>query len=229
MMQRRKGFTLIELLVVIAIIAILAAILFPVFAQARDKARSASCLSNMKQIGLAVMMYAQDYDETEPPAYVGKTDPQGRPEWYYNQAAWTELILPYVKNKQVFLCPSAEKVTASNPDNIPASYVTNYWTMGAQWGFNIAAFDRPAEIINVTERNGVGWGAYWESFYSTWPSPGTPPAWNSEMFPRVAWTRHQGGCNYSFLDGHAKWMRDAEGQKIEHWVWLNNSALDPRR
>src|SRR5512144_498244 len=84
-MLKRRGFTLIELLVVIAIIAILAAILFPVFAQAREKARQISCLSNIKQIGLGVLMYAQDYDETYPFAW-GQT------------GAWYESVDPYIKN-----------------------------------------------------------------------------------------------------------------------------------
>jgi prepilin-type N-terminal cleavage/methylation domain-containing protein/prepilin-type processing-associated H-X9-DG protein len=95
---RVRAFTLIELLVVIAIIAILAAILFPVFAQARDKARSASCLSNCKQLGLATMTYAQDYDET-------------LPHWWANTRVgptyWHYWLKPYVKSKQVFVCPSA--------------------------------------------------------------------------------------------------------------------------
>src|SRR5947208_14150442 len=101
--RRGSGFTLIELLVVIAIIAVLAAILFPVFAQARDKARSAACLSNMMQIGKALMIYAQDYDE--------------KTTWFWNAGAanagkdalagyWYQLLLPYTKNVQVFICPS---------------------------------------------------------------------------------------------------------------------------
>jgi len=100
--MKRNAFTLIELLVVIAIIAILAAILFPVFAQAREKARQSSCLSNMKQLGTAVMMYAQDHDETYPQAY-----------WYKNNAGdlngyvqWSGMIRPYVKSEQVYVCPS---------------------------------------------------------------------------------------------------------------------------
>jgi len=225
-MQRRKGFTLIELLVVIAIIAILAAILFPVFAQARDKARQTTCLSNCKQVALGFMMYFQDFDEQGPIGYDTKFAWPNSYWWYWWQVSWTNLIEPYVKNRQVFLCPSGAKVTSLNPYNIPSNYCANYWVIGAQWGFSMAAFDRPAEIINITERAD---NPTWENYYATWPTPGTPPTWAAGNLSRVAWTRHQQGCNYSFLDGHAKWMRDAQGQKIEHWVWLNNSAVDPRR
>src|SRR5258707_7088365 len=90
------GFTLIELLVVIAIIAILAAILFPVFAQAREKARGISCLSNSKQIGTAIQMYAQDYDETIIPWFVGTGLP--RDEWRHDLKSWAQNLQPYIKN-----------------------------------------------------------------------------------------------------------------------------------
>ena len=93
--KKRDGFTLIELLVVIAIIAILAAMLFPVFGRAREKARTASCQSNEKQISLGIMMYAQDYDETPCPSRSNQ------------DVVWTALVKPYVKNDQVFICPSA--------------------------------------------------------------------------------------------------------------------------
>src|SRR5687768_14150296 len=102
--RHRPAFTLIELLVVIAIIAILAAILFPVFAQAREKARQSACLSNCKQIGLAVMMYAEDYDQSYP---MYTHHPKHAPMWY-------EMVQPYVKNRDVFVCPSV-RVRLSQP------------------------------------------------------------------------------------------------------------------
>src|ERR1700759_352698 len=97
----RQGFTLIELLVVIAIIAILAAILFPVFAQARDKARQISCLSNMKQTSLAILMYNQDYDETIP---LGNQEYKGEVTNY--DISWIKAVQPYTKNLQMFVCPN---------------------------------------------------------------------------------------------------------------------------
>jgi prepilin-type N-terminal cleavage/methylation domain-containing protein/prepilin-type processing-associated H-X9-DG protein len=108
---KASAFTLIELLVVIAIIAILAAILFPVFAQARAKARQAACLSNMKQVGTAVLMYAQDYDESVVPSQNGTSG--------VNLVSWPTIIYPYVKNADVFVCPAADETpTAADPKYI---------------------------------------------------------------------------------------------------------------
>jgi prepilin-type N-terminal cleavage/methylation domain-containing protein len=110
----RSGFTLIELLVVIAIIAILAAILFPVFAQARESARLTSCLSNMKQIGLALRMYSQDYDEKYPNIrYQG-----------FNHT-WKNVVLPYIKNKNVFSCPSNPYAKPKGPGTDPNDASSN--------------------------------------------------------------------------------------------------------
>src|SRR5688572_23189458 len=103
----RSAFTLIELLVVIAIIAILAAILFPVFAQAREKARQAACLNNLKQLGTATMQYVQDYDETFPFNNSGTAElpiPDGR--IYRGRLQWLNQIFPYVKSTAVYICPS---------------------------------------------------------------------------------------------------------------------------
>jgi prepilin-type N-terminal cleavage/methylation domain-containing protein/prepilin-type processing-associated H-X9-DG protein len=130
--RQGKAFTLIELLVVIAIIAIMAAILFPVFAQAREKARQSACLSNVKQLGLGVAMYAQDHDDFMPYNYA-YTWP-GQRELYY----WQDLCRPYVKNEAVYSCPSASPHTTQNylrPPGLPNPLVRDY-IANAQWGFS---------------------------------------------------------------------------------------------
>src|SRR5687768_16656834 len=112
--QRRLGFTLIELLVVIAIIAILAAILFPVFAQAREKARQTSCLSNMKQLGLAFLSYTQDYDEMAIRTFYGPSPSNTR-------CSWPVFTQPYIKNYDIFRCPSAPRDFGKTPGTMAAT------------------------------------------------------------------------------------------------------------
>ena len=123
--RRARGFTLIELLVVIAIIAILAAILFPVFARARENARKSNCQSNLKQIGTALMMYVQDYDEYTPASWLGTNDQNG--------TIWPDLLVPYTKNMEMFNCPSStikvgkDSVGKFLRTQIPYACNTAYW------------------------------------------------------------------------------------------------------
>lgn len=165
-----KGFTLIELLVVIAIIAILAAILFPVFARARENARRSSCLSNMKQIGLGIMQYTQDYDEKYPQAYWYKND-SGDAQGYMQ---WSGSIRPYVKSSQLFVCPSDTNggLPPTNPPDpnfssdlngldaqVPRiSYTVNAVVMPRKRRtvdpanvVNLSAVESPASVIMVAE------------------------------------------------------------------------------
>ena len=127
----RKGFTLIELLVVIAIIAILAAILFPVFAQARAKARQTACLSNLKQVGLGVTMYTQDYDENIVHTELGG-DVDDAHEYY-----WGDMLQPYLKNWQLLVCPSASS---------PLKFKSGATTYSQQWSYNYGINDIIAAV-----------------------------------------------------------------------------------
>jgi prepilin-type N-terminal cleavage/methylation domain-containing protein/prepilin-type processing-associated H-X9-DG protein len=112
-----RGFTLIELLVVIAIISVLAAILFPVFAQAREKARAISCVSNLKQIGLGLYQYSQDADEQLPPAWIGYDAAPAKSVPFPGKARWMDIVQPYIKSTQVFTCPNSNTQYVPTPPN----------------------------------------------------------------------------------------------------------------
>ena len=220
----RRGFTLIELLVVIAIIAILAAILFPVFAQARDKARATACLSNMKQIGTALMMYSQDYDETMPgnDAANGFAAGYNRPlgwngPWTSGASAtyrnWARDTQPYIKNFGVYKCPSTSPRTSvgggNGPynecraaGNQPGCYDTSYALNGLAESRALAAIPAPADIIFLREF----------SIYSR--TAQARPRRNSATsslfreFNHILYDFvHNEGSNYLFCDGHAKWKK----------------------
>lgn len=205
-MARRRGFTLIELLVVIAIIAILAAILFPVFARAREKARQTSCLSNIKQLGLGSLMYCSDYDQF----FFGHI--QGTRNTFYPPVApyldWMQQVYPYVKNDALFTCPSNPDYTwryVVNPAPVhdaSLGYGLNYW-MTFYYYYSTGALpyiQRPAETIWFTD---CDYYVVYPTFYLyTYP---TNTVYGQNGYARLQ-LRHNDGVNVAFMDGHAKWM-----------------------
>ncbi|MGQ9488998.1 MAG: DUF1559 family PulG-like putative transporter [Armatimonadota bacterium] len=204
-MLKRYAFTLIELLVVIAIIAILAAILFPVFAQARDKARQTSDLSNLKQIGLAVQMYAQDYDETMAPAEGWRPDIQADPGQF---VTWMALVFPYTKNHQIFRSPKYAllfpesianwlnyglhgSIAQGTPGNrvIPISYAA----VNLRWS-------TWPHRTTVSANNGYGGKGGMYAAYPQWTSGDTPVS--LAAIEEVAGTRIiVNGINYHLISG----------------------------
>ena len=207
----RRGFTLIELLVVIAIIAILAAILFPVFAKAREKARQTSCLSNLKQLELGLMQYASDYDQrniysgldaggvaaTPTGPYTGN----GKTRWW-----WFDMLQPYVKNRQIIICPSDSGTTSccGFPNR---SYQPNTNMAGVA---EASVLD-PAQTVHLIESK--------SNYQAVDTDPGS---YLNQSF-------HNGGWNVAFADGHAKWMavsgpnyswdgKTYQGINIRYWT-----------
>ncbi len=230
-MSQRRGFTLIELLVVIAIIAILAAILFPVFAQAREAARKTQCTSNMKQAATATMMYVQDFDECFPTTYhvqTGGTPPQYR--WYDRggtpiQNAHNK-VQPYVKNLQVFICPSdqnpsGKSITAryGGNDQPGTSYAYNcqFVGNGGAWGLassnqNLWPNEPPvttAQVLRSSDK--VMWIEQAGHFWAADDNP-TGIAWftgtnTGALIRQTAASRHHGTVIVGFCDGHAKALK----------------------
>lgn len=212
--RTRRGFTLIELLVVIAIIAILAAILFPVFAQAREAARKTACLSNLKQLGVAIGLYTQDYDETVPPANYSIGG---------NNYAWMAFVDPYVKGgvngsntsigtsaKSVYVCPDFSK---SGGTRYSFSYIANYWVMGSldrnldptlqRAPASLAAVQSPAQVVLLAEGRG---DCVWTPGDDRGSASGTFKTC-SETYSLYGRNRHSDGGNYLLADSHAKWFR----------------------
>jgi len=191
-MKRYAGFTLIELLVVIAIIAILAAILFPVFAKAREKARQTSCLANIKQLTLGHVMYVQDYDEILMPYRQGSST-----------IYWYHIIVPYIKNTQIFVCPSRTSVT-------PVGYGYNY-------DIDMLSVGRVVEPSSTSILNDARNGL---SHHPPMADATTLTLFLEGTYASgTAKAPHNDGLNMSFVDGHAKWYKaeDAYGNAATYW------------
>jgi prepilin-type N-terminal cleavage/methylation domain-containing protein len=235
--RRLSGFTLIELLVVIAIIAILAAILFPVFAQARESARQTRCLSNGKQIGLATLMYSQDYDERlpivgsagEPTTVLDGMKKNGQP---FN--GWSLVMLPYIKSRELFRCPSMPTIFEGsgvcakfNGQPITNSYSYN-WFLGADGSYGspgdgdygsspdkLTRWDTPITQAAISRpANTIAFmhsnsvPPYGTTWGCTYMTIETPDFIN-KIRMRVT---HKDGDNLVFADGHSKWfsLKDAD-------------------
>lgn len=232
MLRKDNGFTLIELLMVIAIIAILAALLFPVFARVRDKGRQARCFSNLRQIGLAAVSYTQDWDGILPTL----GDLRGFPR---NYTVWKDYLFPYIRNKEVFLCPSNPVGWGCNVDfyygvqdgcrlsqcaamgdctgRWPMSYAMvpaladtpEPWVSTSEVGLQIAPgrpldqVPAPADSIMVVETR------YWtfDGFWPYMPDMITRPVRDNPYQRGTFDQSHNKGSNWLFVDGHVKWMR----------------------
>ncbi|WP_395140052.1 H-X9-DG-CTERM domain-containing protein [Armatimonas sp.] len=205
----RRFFTLIELLVVIAIIAILAAILFPVFAQARAKARQTACLSNCKQIALSTMMYSQDYDETLVPLTIGGIG--GIP-----LSTYPALLEPYTKNRQIWNCPDVSNTNSTATTAATRTYGMNPQvsrslafvpTIADPGTFSLAQAEYPAELILMGDALRQAYATNFSNFFDVISACRVEFPTFSANSNYQHFKRHSQGANYTFADGHAKWSR----------------------
>ena len=228
----RRGFTLIELLVVIAIIAILAAILFPVFAKAREKARQTSCLSNVKQLMLGIKMYVQDYDEINPAARncianaAGTAWATGLPLTDTiskrpgcageNFVAWFDVIQPYIKNRQIMVCPSDQVGYLCGWKGVQNGLNPDAAHPQQSYGYNCnfnhlreSKIGHPSETAQIGDNcrnidfNGTDLGCYYDD------------------------PRHNDGWNVGYADGHAKWQRGSVGVAGSSYMALPVALFNP--
>ena len=234
--SRKSGFTLIELLIVIAIIALLAAILFPVFGRVRENARRSSCQSNMKQIGIGIAQYTQDYDEILPPTTISGTGGSFAAEYLW----WADDIMPYVKSTQVFICPS--NISYNAPAVPTLGYVAaggafrmcygavirrsgnSPFTEGPQTIVKLSKIDEPAatfmvgELANPARKGGYAiYTSNADDATTVVISPSTYPG--NVNFNRTPYDTHFDGANWLYCDGHVKWMRTSQTSQSNDALW----------
>lgn len=226
-----KAFTLIELLVVIAIIAILAAILFPVFARARENARKSSCLSNLKQIGLGIQQYTQDYDEMYPCDSGGGYTAYSPTMVFDDPGSWVFKVQPYIKSRQIFLCPSMS--ASSSNGTATAEQSLSYWATGGVFKGNagggaltpisMAAINSPSVIPQLYD-NAIGNYEARRIFRPYWEDTNLYTAIGSFTTARLG--VHFDGLNSLYVDGHVKWMKTIPLYKQICPQWTAENAGD---
>lgn len=226
---KKLGFTLIELLVVIAIIAILAAILFPVFARARENARRASCLSNLKQIGLGVLQYTQDYDEIYPMKRWSGTGDGA----LNDTMSWRRITFPYTKSSQIYTCPSNTYGTEPANDSLPGyaklqpgdPHFSRSYSINGQTAYingtaiaeeynlpkyhpaSLSSVPQAAQTVYVAEYSWRDAAVEWQDGCATNPN-----------CTGLYFNGHLNTCNFLFADGHVKAMRpNATGSPVNMW------------
>jgi prepilin-type N-terminal cleavage/methylation domain-containing protein/prepilin-type processing-associated H-X9-DG protein len=241
-MKSIKAFTLIEFLVVIAIIAILAALLFPVFANAREKARQTSCLNNVKQVATAVHLYTMDWDDAFPQTRTYSGDPLGDPGQFSDGDEYVEtkdLLSKYLKTDQVWRCPSdasplmvadeedsGDEDSSSDREAVRTSYGINDWY---EFGPSLGDVKDPSESIYLGERSETDLTGQFENvrwwLWGGYQGPDRDRLLTAQVISDASQQldlyRHNKGANYGFADGHARWMRFSQ-------TWVPKNRWDPR-
>jgi len=244
--MKRRAFTLIELLVVIAIIAILAAILFPVFSQAKEAAKQSQGLSNVRQIGIAYVMYVTDYDERYPPHVTERTAPAGTPDTAEARAPYSyrTKLNPYIKTQAIFKDPSSptwpdpgpgkwfttDYGNNHNESKLPGASQQAWYIANPDFGFNDdvtqSALAQPASFILVGD---AGRASGLPSRGGMYPQPW---AFDDSSLPDTSQQarflpRHHGGGNIAYSDGHAKWTRpEKTWRSYDNNDWRRNPVTD---